>query len=94
MKTFKQFAEARVGPSKTPATDNMKAKHAKEKEVSTIQTQLDKERQSIEFQQMTATQKGEMERAKKTDKNVLKKKADVAKREKEQAKKLKKKKKK
>ena len=94
MKTFKQFAEARVGPSKTPATDAMKKKHDKEREATTVKVQTDKERQSIEFKQIAATQKGEMERAKKTDKNVLKKKADVAKREKEQAKKLKKKKKK
>ena len=87
MKTFKQFAEARVGPSKTPATDAMKIKHDKEREVTTAKAQDELERQSFEFQQIAAIQRGEIERAKKTDKNVLKKKADVAK-------KLKKKKKK
>ena len=83
-----------MGPSKTPAADAMKIKHDKDREATTARAQDEKERQSIEFQQIAAIQKGEMERAKKTDKDVLKKKADVAKREKEQAKKLKKKKKK
>ena len=83
-----------MGPSKTPATDAMKIKHDKDREATTAKAQDEKERQSVEFQQIAAIQKGEMERAKKTDKDVLKKKADVAKREKEQAKKLKNKKKK
>ena len=94
MKTFKQFAEARVGPSKTPATDAMKIKHDKDREATTAKAQDEKERQSVEFQQIAAIQKGEMERAKKTDKDAIKSKAVAAKREKEQAKKLKKKKKK
>ena len=87
MKTFKQFAEARVGPSKTPATDAMKIKHDKEREATTVKAQTEKERQSIEFQQIAAIQKGEMERAKKTDKDALKSKAAAAKRKKQQVKK-------
>ena len=63
-----------MGPSKTPATDAMKIKH-------------DKERQSVELQQIAATQRDEMERAKKTDKDALKSKADAAKRKKQQVKK-------
>ena len=80
MKSFKQFAEARVGPSTTPTSDAMKIKHDKDREAITAKAQTEKERQSIEFQQIAAIQKGEMERAKKTDKDALKSKADAAKR--------------
>ena len=86
MKTFKQFAEARVGPSKTPVTDAMKIKHDKDREATTVKAQDEKERQSVEFQQIAAIQKGEMERAKKTDKSASLRKVAADKRKKQQAK--------
>ena len=88
MKTFKQFVEAPKkpkGPSKTPASDSMKIKHARERDALADRGKADKEKQSIEFQQMASTQKGEMEKAKKTDKSAVKRKATVDKRKKQQA---------
>ena len=87
MKTFKQFVEAPKkpkGPSKTPASDSMKIKHARERDALADRGKADKEKQSIEFQQMTSTQKGEAEKAKKTDKAAVKRKAVVDKRKKQQ----------
>ena len=89
MKTFKQFVEAPKkpkGPSKTPASDSMKIKHAGERDALADRGKADKEKQSIEFQQMTSTQKGEMEKAKKSDKSAVKRKAVADKRKKQQAK--------
>jgi len=89
MKTFKQFVEAPKkpkGPSKTPASDSMKIKHAKERDALADRGKADKEKQSIEFQQMVSTQKGEMEKAKKSDKSAVKRKAVADKRKKQQAK--------
>ena len=90
MKTFKQFVEAPKkpkGPSKTPATDSVKIKHARERDALTDRGKADKEKQSIEFQQMTSTQKGEMEKAKKSDKSAGLRKAAAAKAKKQQGKK-------
>ena len=87
MKTFKQFVEAPKkpkGPSKTPASDSMKIKHARERDALADRGKADKEKQSIEFQQMTSTQKGEAEKAKKTDKAAVKRKAAADKRKKQQ----------
>ena len=87
MKTFKQFVEAPKkpkGPSKTPASDSMKIKHARERDALADRGKADKEKQSTEFQQMTSTQKGEAEKAKKTDKAAVKRKAVVDKRKKQQ----------
>ena len=89
MKTFKQFVEAPKkpkGPSKSPATDSVKIKHARERDALADRGKADKEKQSIEFQQMTSTQKGEAEKAKKTDKAAVKRKAAADKRKKQQAK--------
>ena len=89
MKTFKQFVEAPKkpkGPSKSPATDSVKIKHARERDALADRGKADKEKQSIEFQQMVSTQKGEAEKAKKTDKSAVKRKAAVDKRKKQQAK--------
>ena len=89
MKTFKQFVEAPKkpkGPSKTPATDSVKIKHARERDALADRGKADKEKQSIEFQQMVSTQKGEMEKAKRTDKSAVKRKAVADKRKKQQAK--------
>ena len=89
MKTFKQFVEAPKkpkGPSKTPATDSVKIKHARERDALADRGKADKDKQSIEFQQMTSTQKGEMEKAKRTDKSAVKRKAVADKRKKQQAK--------
>ena len=73
MKTFKQFIEVLKkpkGPSKTPATDSMKIKHDSQRDAHADRSRLDKEKQSIEFQQMVSTQKGEIEKAKKSDKSA------------------------
>ena len=89
MKTFKQFVEAPKkpkGPSKTPATDSVKIKHARERAALADRGKADKEKQSTEFQQMVSTQKGEMEKAKRTDKSAVKRKAVADKRKKQQAK--------
>ena len=89
MKTFKQFVEAPKkpkGPSKTPASDSMKIKHARERDALADRGKADKEKQSIEFQQMTSTQKGEADKAKKSDKSAVKRKAVADKRKKQQAK--------
>ena len=89
MKTFKQFVEAPKkpkGPSKTPASDSMKIKHARERDALADRGKADKEKQSTEFQQMTSTQKGEVEKAKKTDKSAGLRKAAADKRKKQQAK--------
>ena len=89
MKTFKQFVEAPKkpkGPSKTPATDSVKIKHARERDALADRGKADKEKQSTEFQQMVSTQKGEMEKAKKSDKSAVKRKAVADKRKKQQAK--------
>ena len=88
MKTFKQFVEAPKkpkGPSKSPATDSVKIKHARERDALADRGKADKEKQSIEFQQMVSTQKGEAEKAKKTDKSAVKRKAVADKRKKQQA---------
>jgi len=88
MKTFKQFVEAPKkpkGPSKTPATDSVKIKHARERDALADRGKADKEKQSTEFQQMVSTQKGEMEKAKRTDKSAVKRKAVADKRKKQQA---------
>ena len=94
MKTFKQFVEQVAapkkkkepkGPSKTPATDSMKTKHTRERDALADRGKADKAKQSIEFQQMTSTQKGEMEKAKKSDKSAGKRKAVADKRKKQQA---------
>ena len=84
MKTFKQFVEApkkpkkvKKGPSTTPETDSMKIKHDSQRDAHAERGRLDKEKQSIEFQQMVSTQKGEMEKSKKSDKSAgLRKSAD------------------
>ena len=89
MKTFKQFVEAPKkpkGPSKTPASDSMKIKHARERDALADRGKEDKVKQSTVFQQMVSTQKGEMEKAKKTDKSAVKRKAAADKRKKQQAK--------
>ena len=89
MKTFKQFVEAPKkpkGPSKTPATDSVKIKHARERDALADRGKADKEKQSTEFQQMVSTQKGEMEKAKKSDKSAGLRKAAADKRKKQQAK--------
>ena len=96
MKTFKQFVEQVAapekkkkqpkGPSTTPETDSMKIKHARERDALADRGKADKEKQSTEFQQMVSTQKGEMERAKNTDKSAVKRKAAADKRKKQQAK--------
>ena len=89
MKTFKQFVEAPKkpkGPSKSPATDSMKIKHSRERDALADRGKEDKAKQSTEFQQMVSTQKGEMERAKKSDKSAVKRKAAADKRKKLQAK--------
>ena len=92
MKTFKQFVEAHKkpkkpkGPSKSPATESVKIKHARERDALADRGKADKEKQSIEFQQMTSTQKGEAEKAKKSDKSAVKRKAVADKRKKQQAK--------
>ena len=89
MKTFKQFVEAPKkpkGPSKTPATDSVKIKHARERDALADRGKADKEKQSTEFQQMVSTQKCEMEKAKRTDKSAVKRKAVADKRKKQQAK--------
>ena len=88
MKTFKQFVEAPKkpkGPSKTPATDSVKIKHARERDALADRGKADKEKQSTEFQQMTIQQKGEMEKAKQKDKSTLLRKAAADKRKKELA---------
>ena len=64
MKTFKQFIEK--APSKA---STVKTKHSRERDALADRGKVDKERQSSEFQSMTTRQKGEMERAKKTDKS-------------------------
>ena len=89
MKTFKQFVEAPKkpkGPSKSPATDSMKIKHSRERDALADRGKEDKAKQSTVFQQMVSTQKGEMEKAKKSDKSAVKRKADADKRKKQQAK--------
>ena len=89
MKTFKQFVEAPKkpkGPSKTPASDSMKIKHARERDALADRGKEDKVKQSTVFQQMVSTQKGEMEKAKKSDKSAVKRKAVADKRKKQQAK--------
>ena len=89
MKTFKQFVEAPKkpkGPSKTPATDSVKIKHARERDALADRGKEDKAKQSTVFQQMVSTQKGEMEKAKRTDKSAVKRKAVADKRKKQQAK--------
>ena len=87
MKTFKQFVEAPKkpkGPSKSPATDSMKIKHSRERDALADRGKADKNKQSIEFQQMVSTQKGDMEKAKKSDKSAFKRKAVADKRKKQQ----------
>ena len=89
MKTFKQFVEAPKkpkGPSKSPATDSVKIKHARERDALADRGKADKEKQSIEFQQMVSIQKGEAEKAKKADKVAVKRKTVADKRKKQQAK--------
>ena len=89
MKTFKQFVEAPKkpkGPSKSPATDSMKIKHSRERDALADRGKEDKAKQSTVFQQMVSTQKGEMEKAKKSDKSAVKRKAVADKRKKQQAK--------
>ena len=83
MKTFKQFIEA----PKNPATDSIKMKHASQRDAHSDRSRLDKEKQSTDFKRMVATQKGEMERAKKSDKSAGLRKAAADKRKKQQAKK-------
>ena len=90
MKTFKQFIEVLKkpkGPSKTPATDSMKIKHDSQRDAHADRSRLDKEKQSTDFKRMVATQKGEMERAKKSDKSAGLRKTAADKRKKQQAKK-------
>ena len=90
MKTFKQFIEAPKkpkGPSKNPETDSMKIKHDSQRDAHAERGRLDKEKQSIEFQQMVSTQKGEMEKSKKSDKSAGLRKVSAAKAKKQQAKK-------
>ena len=87
MKTFKQFIEAPKkpkGPSKTPETDSTKIKHDSQRDAHAERGRLDKEKQSIEFQQMVSTQKGEIERAKKSDKSTGLRKATADKIKKQQ----------
>ena len=90
MKTFKQFIEVLKkpkGPSKTPTTDNMKIKHDRQRDAHADSSRSDKEKQSTDFKRMVATQKGEMERAKRTDKSAGLRKAAAAKAKKQQGKK-------
>ena len=87
MKTFKQFVEVPKkpkGPSKSPATDSMKIKHSRERDALADRGKEDKVKQSTVFQQMVSTQKGEMEKAKKSDKSAGKRKAVADKRKKQQ----------
>ena len=90
MKTFKQFIEVLKkpkGPSKTPATDSMKIKHDSQRDAHADRSRLDKEKQSTDFKRMVATQKGEMGRAKRTDKSAGLRKVSAVKAKKQQAKK-------
>ena len=89
MKTFKQFIEAPkkpMGPSKTPATDSTKIKHDSQRDAHADRSRLDKEKQSTDFKRMVATQRGELERAKKSDKSARLRKTAADKRKKQQAK--------
>ena len=89
MKTFKQFIEAPKkpkGPSKNPETDSMKIKHDRQRDSHADSSRLDKEKQSTDFKRMVATQKGEMGRAKRTDKSAGLRKVSAAKAKKQQAK--------
>ena len=83
MKTFKQFVEVPnnkpKGPSTTPTQDKLKSKHARERENFADRNKTDKDRSSDEFQQMTAIQKTEIGRAKRSDKSLAKRKADAEK---------------
>ena len=81
----KKPKKVKKGPSTTPATDGVKIKHASQRDALADRGKADKEKQSIEFQQMASTQKGEAEKAKKTDKAAVKRKAVVDKRKKQQA---------
>ena len=83
MKTFKQFIEA----SKNPATDSIKKKHASQRDAHSDRSRLDKEKQSTDFKRMVSTQKGELERAKQSDKSARLRKTAADKRKKQQAKK-------
>ena len=90
MKTFKQFIEVLKKPkgvSTTPATDSMKIKHDSQRDAHADRSRLDKEKQSTDFKRMVATQKGEMGRAKRTDKSAGLRKATAAKAKKQQGKK-------
>ena len=81
MKTFKQFIEQASSKASI-----LKTKHSRERDSLADRSKIDKDRQSSEFQSMTARQKGEMERAKKTDKSVRLRKATADKIKKQQAK--------
>ena len=85
--SFLSFSDASliVEASKNPASDSMKIKHARERDALANRGKADKAKQSIEFQQMVSTQKGEAEKAKKTDKSAVKRKAVADKRKKQQA---------
>ena len=103
MKTFKQFIEAlkkpikieapkkpkkvKKGPSTTPETDSMKIKHDSQRDAHADRSRLDKEKQSTDFKRMVSTQRGELERAKKSDKSTRLRKTAADKRKKQQAKK-------
>ena len=77
MKTFKQFIEVPT------ASELIKIKHSRQKDALADKGKLDKERQSIEFQQMASQQKSENERAKATDKSARLRKAAADKRKKQ-----------
>jgi len=92
MKTFKQFTEKTwgvavlkkkpKGPSTTPAQDRLKDQHSRERDSLADRNKADKARSSDEFQQMTSMQKGEIKRARRSDKSSAKRRADKAKKEK------------
>ena len=73
----KKPKKVKKGPSTTPATDGVKIKHASQRDALADRGKADKVKQSIEFQQMVSTQKGEIDKAKKSDKSAgLRKSAD------------------
>ena len=81
----KKPKKVKKGPSTTPATDGVKIKHASQRDALADRGKADKVKQSIEFQQMVSTQKGEAEKAKKADKAAVKRKIAADKRKKQQA---------
>ena len=78
MKTFTQFIEVPkkpTGPSRTPASDRMRTKHARQRDALADRGKQDKERTSDERKSMVTQQKGELKRAKLSDKSARLRKA-------------------